>query len=159
MICFRINGWVNNGEGGDLRHHLAHYDAIVMVFHIGCHSSPSALCPSLQKFSPEHGHPWPLMTQQSITPLSLRNSTSFKCPWIGYHLLSFRNVREIYFQHVLHGNKNLVFSFELCLYYKLNCVYTVSDIRPENWHCQPQYTEHYIPITSTHKPVTVLVFR
>ena len=26
-----INGWVNNGEAGDLRRHRAHYDVIVMV--------------------------------------------------------------------------------------------------------------------------------
>ena len=26
-----INGWVNNREAGDLRHHLAHYDIIVML--------------------------------------------------------------------------------------------------------------------------------
>ena len=30
LICARINGWVNNGEAGDLRRHQAHYDAIVM---------------------------------------------------------------------------------------------------------------------------------
>ena len=30
LICARINGWVNNGEAGDLRWHRAHYDIIVM---------------------------------------------------------------------------------------------------------------------------------
>ena len=25
------NGWVNNGEAGDLRRHRAHYDVIVMI--------------------------------------------------------------------------------------------------------------------------------
>ena len=34
LWCFlwsaRINGWVNNGEGGDLRRHCSHYDVIVM---------------------------------------------------------------------------------------------------------------------------------
>ena len=29
LICARINGWVNNGEAGDLRRHRAHYDVIV----------------------------------------------------------------------------------------------------------------------------------
>ena len=29
LICARINGWVNNGETGDLRRHRAHYDVIV----------------------------------------------------------------------------------------------------------------------------------
>ena len=33
LICTRINGWVNNGEAGDLRHHRAHYDATVMQMH------------------------------------------------------------------------------------------------------------------------------
>ena len=30
LICNQINGWVNNGEAGDLRRHCAHYDVIVM---------------------------------------------------------------------------------------------------------------------------------
>ena len=30
MICARINGWVNNGEAGDLRRNRAHYDVTVM---------------------------------------------------------------------------------------------------------------------------------
>ena len=30
LIYARINGWVNNGEAGDLRRHRAHYDVIVM---------------------------------------------------------------------------------------------------------------------------------
>ena len=32
LICVWINGWVNNSEAGDLRHHRAHYDVIVMNF-------------------------------------------------------------------------------------------------------------------------------
>ena len=31
LICARINGWVNNGEAGDLRRHRAHSDVIVMM--------------------------------------------------------------------------------------------------------------------------------
>ena len=30
LICVCINGWVNNGEAGDLRRYRAHYDVIVM---------------------------------------------------------------------------------------------------------------------------------
>ena len=30
LICTQINGWVNNGEAGDLRHYRAHYDVTVM---------------------------------------------------------------------------------------------------------------------------------
>ena len=32
LNCARINGWANNREAGDLRHHRAHYDVIVMHF-------------------------------------------------------------------------------------------------------------------------------
>ena len=31
FICAWINGWVNNREAGDLRHHRDYYDVIVMV--------------------------------------------------------------------------------------------------------------------------------
>ena len=34
FICSRINGWVNNGEAGDLRCHRAHYDVTVMTWQI-----------------------------------------------------------------------------------------------------------------------------
>ena len=35
LICTRINGWVNNGEAGDLRGYRAHYDVIMMAIFIG----------------------------------------------------------------------------------------------------------------------------
>ena len=40
LICTRINGWVKNGEAGDLRRRRAHYDVIVMllVWMCFCHS-------------------------------------------------------------------------------------------------------------------------
>ena len=31
LICTWINGWANNHEAGDLRHHHAHYDVTVMT--------------------------------------------------------------------------------------------------------------------------------
>ena len=31
FMCARINGWVNHREAGDLRHHRAHYDVIIIV--------------------------------------------------------------------------------------------------------------------------------
>ena len=31
LICAGINGWVNNGEAGDLRRHRAHYDVSVIM--------------------------------------------------------------------------------------------------------------------------------
>ena len=33
LICAWINGWVNNGEAGDLRHNRVHYDGNVMNHH------------------------------------------------------------------------------------------------------------------------------
>ena len=36
LICAQINGWVNNGEAGDLGHNHAHYDVIVKgVYSLG----------------------------------------------------------------------------------------------------------------------------
>ena len=32
LICVWINGWVNDGEVGDLRCHRAHYDVMIMSF-------------------------------------------------------------------------------------------------------------------------------
>ena len=34
LICARINGWVNNHDGGELRRHRAHYDVNLMPYHI-----------------------------------------------------------------------------------------------------------------------------
>ena len=31
LIFTRMNGWVNNGEAGDLRRHRAHYDITAMM--------------------------------------------------------------------------------------------------------------------------------
>ena len=31
LICTRINGWVNNGEAGDLKRHRVHYVVTVMI--------------------------------------------------------------------------------------------------------------------------------
>ena len=39
LICAWINGWVNNREAGDLRHHLAHYDFSVMYCDVTAASS------------------------------------------------------------------------------------------------------------------------
>ena len=39
FICAWINGWVNNGEAGDLRHHRTHYDVTVMSTEVNAASS------------------------------------------------------------------------------------------------------------------------
>ena len=35
MICAWPNGWVNNRDTGDLRHHRAHYDVTIMMHYLG----------------------------------------------------------------------------------------------------------------------------
>ena len=39
LINVWINGWVNNGEAGDLRRHRAHYDVTVMCLDVQCDSN------------------------------------------------------------------------------------------------------------------------
>ena len=39
FICAWINGWVNNGEAGDLGRHRAHYDVIVMFLFTSLHNN------------------------------------------------------------------------------------------------------------------------
>ena len=39
LICAWINGWVKNGEAGDLRRHHAHYDVTVMLWRL-CDPKP-----------------------------------------------------------------------------------------------------------------------
>ena len=34
LICVRIPGWLDNHDAGDLRRHCAHYDVIVIIFHV-----------------------------------------------------------------------------------------------------------------------------
>ena len=43
LICTRINGWVNNGDAGDLRRHRAHYDVTVMDMTV-CRPTHSGRC-------------------------------------------------------------------------------------------------------------------
>ena len=53
LICAWINGWVNNREAGDLRHHRAHYDVIVMyIMYSGCIKRMFLLCVHIDSFFP-----------------------------------------------------------------------------------------------------------
>ena len=46
LICPRKNGWVNNGEAGDLRRYRVHYDVIVMYpVHYHNNIIPRIHCP------------------------------------------------------------------------------------------------------------------
>ena len=44
LICVWINGWLNNGEAGDLRRYRAHYDVTVMEWIL--HNSRAAKVPN-----------------------------------------------------------------------------------------------------------------
>ena len=50
LICGRINGWVNNGEAGDLRRHRAHFDVTVMcAVNLSIDTMPGTLAAKLLK--------------------------------------------------------------------------------------------------------------
>ena len=53
LICARINGWINNGEAGDLRRHCAHYNVIVMST---CIESQHAMLPSVSHLAADDSH-------------------------------------------------------------------------------------------------------
>ena len=60
LVCAWINGWVNNCKAGNLRHHRAHYDVIVMLrFVMFCR------CPAPVDFDHNHQAYFTGMTQQS----------------------------------------------------------------------------------------------
>ena len=40
LICAWLDGWVNNGEAGDLRRHRVHYDVTVMKSYVHTMNSP-----------------------------------------------------------------------------------------------------------------------
>ena len=52
LTCALINGWVNNSEAVDLRHHRAHYD-VTVIFLVSFE-----LCPSISEyvFQPNNRH-------------------------------------------------------------------------------------------------------
>ena len=53
LICAWINGWVNNGEAGELRRHHAHYDVTVMTpFYSVKHPTVSILSCLFPEFLP-----------------------------------------------------------------------------------------------------------
>ena len=65
FICDRINGWVNNGDAGDLRHNRAHYDVTLMTVSFQCgtlytnHHFEIILQPQYKKlFSWQNGFGW-----------------------------------------------------------------------------------------------------
>ena len=66
FICAWINGWVNNGESGDLRRHRARYDVIVMSHKIP-HKSSLAIVNVLQKIDWTGSVTWDLASMTTFT--------------------------------------------------------------------------------------------
>ena len=50
LICAWINNWGHNREAGDLRHHRAHYDVIVMIY-LESDAEWESDCSSVQRVS------------------------------------------------------------------------------------------------------------
>ena len=62
LICTRINGWVNNGEAGDLRCYRVHYEVTMMIsaqHFIGgmpvCFTGQNSAVPSFLHYCYRHG--------------------------------------------------------------------------------------------------------
>ena len=79
LICSWINGWVNNGEAGDLRRHGAHYNVTVMIYHEIFVIHPD---------HNEHGAVWKLFGQNSIRTVS-HHHTKFQRAWPVIRYFSF----------------------------------------------------------------------
>ena len=83
LTCARINGWVNNGESGDLRRYRAHYDVIVMHFHAMTSPCVLKLCRYLQieNVQPETSSVARCFFCRNETPSGLRKCTYHKRLW------------------------------------------------------------------------------
>ena len=81
LICTGINGWVNNGEAGDLRHHHAHYDVTVMWMQ-NCRllrNLQLILIPGIKLLSFDKSKAWcTSQTMQAITPWSTFCENTFR---------------------------------------------------------------------------------
>ena len=61
LICAWLNGWINNGEAGDLRRHRVHYDVTVMWTKVYLNAIQSAV-PSNHHFT----LCWPVINKKQI---------------------------------------------------------------------------------------------
>ena len=79
LISAWINGWVNNGDAGDLRRHRAYYDVIVIKRHIVSRFIPHT-------FMQNAGYadsPNLLSTRPTLGPGSHLRGTYFAAGWFG----------------------------------------------------------------------------
>ena len=95
-ICAWMNGWVNNGEAGDLRRHRARYDVTVMVwytimcswFHVTSCWSRKLGCP-LSQITCRRGH--------ERKPYGISPCTKWPPVRRRYCQLHFREWKVLYF--------------------------------------------------------------
>ena len=93
LICASINGWVNNGEAGDLRCHRTHYDVTVMAYHVQMSTGNTSgsmgkaqvtLCRSFFADVPDHSRPprsVMIVTKPSDRGLSFRSFSVQDCQY------------------------------------------------------------------------------
>ena len=110
LICARINGWVNNGEAGELWRYRAHCDVIVMFFPSFCYCRYTLKLRgfnTVQILSQRHGQ-W--RNEQRIIWLSFRFSTatvkteiksrhvqqSVSFPWFPFTFTNRKKILHVY---------------------------------------------------------------
>ena len=67
LICARINGWVNDGEAGDLRRHGSQYDVTVMVHQVA--ASLALFIPTIRfssVYTLSEGHRWNISSDTHV---------------------------------------------------------------------------------------------
>ena len=74
LICDWINGWVNNGEAGDLGRHHAHYGVIVMSAPLLLTCLGGRESTRMQQIS--YNHTWTVVSKRTILNCINRNSLS-----------------------------------------------------------------------------------
>ena len=72
-----IKGWVNNREAGDLRHHKAHYDMIVMHLIRGSYKHIVGVVQKSYSYSNEHWKPWHFSFWIKLCAISMTISILF----------------------------------------------------------------------------------
>ena len=94
LICAWINGWVNNGEAGDLKHHHAHCDVTVMeqgICEIG-------LMWLMSWWSCDHGHV--TLTVGQYRHMAIKMGDYCSCFYDAAHFLILCSIEEKWQKYV-----------------------------------------------------------
>ena len=89
LICAWLNGWVNNREAGDLRHHRAHYDVTVMV-----KKESYSSCSCVHLFVQISPYQW---WAKGISCNYITRPVKFITPIISYRLLPRKQIDSCWF--------------------------------------------------------------